>query len=241
MHVPPPPSRTKWTRRVPHPVLIGHAASLTPSDLKGEGAGHYLFEAARRGVWVAFVEPVVRLSTSDAPHQHQTPTPDDVILSQQRVRLSLIAAACSIISHRSSVFDYLSSQQRVRLSLIAAACSIISHRSSALYEGRGWLRGRLRGGVTSRISRSASTMWCMRYSRNRSSRVIGGTTYLPFPCIASLSHSPCQNTRCIFTGKDQMHVHHDNNRRIRTAVPLATASGDARVRLVRGEGRSVST
>ena len=27
---PPPRSRTKWTRRVPHPVLIGHAASLTP-------------------------------------------------------------------------------------------------------------------------------------------------------------------------------------------------------------------
>ena len=27
---PTPPSRTKWTRRVPHPVLIGHAASLTP-------------------------------------------------------------------------------------------------------------------------------------------------------------------------------------------------------------------
>ena len=26
----PPPSHTKWTRRVPHPVLIGHAASLTP-------------------------------------------------------------------------------------------------------------------------------------------------------------------------------------------------------------------
>ena len=26
---PPPPLRTKWTRRVPHPVLIGHAASLT--------------------------------------------------------------------------------------------------------------------------------------------------------------------------------------------------------------------
>ena len=24
----PPPPRTKWTRRVPHPVLIGHAASL---------------------------------------------------------------------------------------------------------------------------------------------------------------------------------------------------------------------
>ena len=29
MRSPPPPPRTKWTRRVPHPVLIGHAASLT--------------------------------------------------------------------------------------------------------------------------------------------------------------------------------------------------------------------
>ena len=28
---PPPHFRTKWTRRVPHPVLIGHAASLTPA------------------------------------------------------------------------------------------------------------------------------------------------------------------------------------------------------------------
>ena len=27
---PPPPPRTKWTRRIPHPVLIGHAASLPP-------------------------------------------------------------------------------------------------------------------------------------------------------------------------------------------------------------------
>jgi len=27
---PPPPPRTDRTRRVPHPVLIGHAASLTP-------------------------------------------------------------------------------------------------------------------------------------------------------------------------------------------------------------------
>jgi len=26
----PPPPRTKWTRRVPHPVLIGHTASLAP-------------------------------------------------------------------------------------------------------------------------------------------------------------------------------------------------------------------
>jgi hypothetical protein len=32
---PPPPSRTKWTRRVPHPVLIGHAASLSQVKLRG--------------------------------------------------------------------------------------------------------------------------------------------------------------------------------------------------------------
>jgi len=31
MQPPPPPRpRSNWTRRVPHPVLIGHAASLTP-------------------------------------------------------------------------------------------------------------------------------------------------------------------------------------------------------------------
>jgi hypothetical protein len=29
VRLPPPPSRTKWTRRVPHPVLIGHTASLS--------------------------------------------------------------------------------------------------------------------------------------------------------------------------------------------------------------------
>ena len=31
----PPPPRTKWTRRVPHPVLIGHAASLSQVALSG--------------------------------------------------------------------------------------------------------------------------------------------------------------------------------------------------------------
>ena len=37
---PPPSPRTKWTRRIPHPVLIGHAASLTPykSDTHGRGS-----------------------------------------------------------------------------------------------------------------------------------------------------------------------------------------------------------
>ena len=35
----PPPPRTKWTRRVPHPVLIGHAASLTRAGGGGGGTG----------------------------------------------------------------------------------------------------------------------------------------------------------------------------------------------------------
>jgi hypothetical protein len=61
----PPPPRTKWTRRVPHPVLIGHAASLTPHrrgrapqrlglemrgrTLEGEGEGGR--EGGREGVY----------------------------------------------------------------------------------------------------------------------------------------------------------------------------------------------
>ena len=40
---PPPPPRTKWTRRVPHPVLIGHAASLTPAQVDVWSAGVILY------------------------------------------------------------------------------------------------------------------------------------------------------------------------------------------------------
>ena len=42
---PPPPPRTKWTRRVPHPVLIGHAASLTAPPPRTAD------RAAGRGSW----------------------------------------------------------------------------------------------------------------------------------------------------------------------------------------------
>ena len=35
----PPPPGTKWTRRVPHPVLIGHAASLHRRHQQGVGKG----------------------------------------------------------------------------------------------------------------------------------------------------------------------------------------------------------
>jgi hypothetical protein len=36
---PPPPLRTNRTRRVPHPILIGHAASLTLSMAEKGGCG----------------------------------------------------------------------------------------------------------------------------------------------------------------------------------------------------------
>ena len=35
----PTPSRTKWIRRVPHPVLIGHAASLSRRGLQEKPEG----------------------------------------------------------------------------------------------------------------------------------------------------------------------------------------------------------
>jgi hypothetical protein len=43
---PPPPPRTKWTRRVPHPVLIGHAASL--SQVRERARHVRLFGAAQQ-------------------------------------------------------------------------------------------------------------------------------------------------------------------------------------------------
>jgi sugar phosphate isomerase/epimerase len=48
----PPPPRTKWTRRVPHPVLIGHAASLSQvvwSAFDGYDYSHQVRAHASRG------------------------------------------------------------------------------------------------------------------------------------------------------------------------------------------------
>jgi hypothetical protein len=45
---PPPPSRTKWTRRVPHPVLIGHAASLSQARAAWEDGQHQRGPPAHR-------------------------------------------------------------------------------------------------------------------------------------------------------------------------------------------------
>jgi hypothetical protein len=76
--VPPPPSppRTKWTRRVPHPVLIGHAASLSQVRAMNTWAAeharlrHVRMHVARalmgrtllfvRSIWDAYSEAVTR-------------------------------------------------------------------------------------------------------------------------------------------------------------------------------------
>ena len=46
---PPPPPRTKWTRRVPHPVLIGHAASLSQVQTRERGLPLQVLRPPRRG------------------------------------------------------------------------------------------------------------------------------------------------------------------------------------------------
>ena len=45
---PPPPPRTKWTRRVPHPVLIGHAASLEVHLAASRAGQHTSLPIGRR-------------------------------------------------------------------------------------------------------------------------------------------------------------------------------------------------
>ena len=64
-------SRTKWTRRVPHPVLIGHAASLTPYAMQGkpapaDGCGVVVgpFGGSLGRLWSGLVAPA--LSGEDA-------------------------------------------------------------------------------------------------------------------------------------------------------------------------------
>jgi hypothetical protein len=54
---PPPPSRTKWTRRVPHPVLIGHAASLPRTSTAAPRSGGHAPHARLHGVVGARVAP----------------------------------------------------------------------------------------------------------------------------------------------------------------------------------------
>jgi len=53
---PPPPPRTKWTRRVPHPVLTGHAASLSQAAAQGSTIAAGAAVAGGRAVGAAAVE-----------------------------------------------------------------------------------------------------------------------------------------------------------------------------------------
>jgi hypothetical protein len=96
---PPPPPRTKWTRRVPHPVLIGHAASLTyarsapprptraparaplraPTPLRACSSGERAWGAvawtARGGERTGSEDSVSTLSGSEARSRSPTPAP----------------------------------------------------------------------------------------------------------------------------------------------------------------------
>jgi hypothetical protein len=89
---PPPthPPRTKWTRRVPHPVLIGHAASLTPYIYSGTGT-----ILSRTG---SFSEGFVRLLRASC-HRHadkQQLRDARVVVERRAVVPAGRAAGCSI-------------------------------------------------------------------------------------------------------------------------------------------------
>ena len=47
---PPSPPRTKWTRRVPHPILTGHFSSLAPQEEEEEEDGDDVRRAMSRGL-----------------------------------------------------------------------------------------------------------------------------------------------------------------------------------------------
>ena len=83
---PPPPQPhpgTKWTRRVPHPVLIGHAASLTPYytvqvAAGGDALSPFLWDVDGRAR-VAWPEGVLRvdidLQAWPCPRRRLSPAP----------------------------------------------------------------------------------------------------------------------------------------------------------------------
>ena len=74
MVCPPPPPRTKWTRRVPHPVLIGHAVCLVFATVISNRvfatviSNRVLFRHAV-GIEVAVTAPAPRITwTRRVPH-----------------------------------------------------------------------------------------------------------------------------------------------------------------------------
>jgi hypothetical protein len=90
---PPPPPRTKWTRRVPHPVLIGHASSLPPES----GPGVTLPRDAS-GPAVAAAAARVRAGAR-APARRAPPAPATRAASRAAASLRAVYAATTRWSH----------------------------------------------------------------------------------------------------------------------------------------------
>jgi len=76
----PPPPRTKWTRRVPYPVLIGHAASLTQVEMPEPKKNTAARGKGKKGKKRAGGKRAARATTAtDAP----PPPPGDAVLEPE--------------------------------------------------------------------------------------------------------------------------------------------------------------
>ena len=90
MDTPRPPPRTNRTRRVPHPVLIGHAASLSQAlvvlgglaGLSGASLMKHLERTAAWQVW-PLLSPPIHISDSEAPRRDR---PGDVSHARMPLR-----------------------------------------------------------------------------------------------------------------------------------------------------------
>ena len=97
---PPPPSRTKWTRRVPHPVLIGHAASLTQVGggrrTPGGGAGPAERESVLAAPGARLTAPALQPGLAPPPgHGRPPPTHTRTKWTRRVPHLVLIGHAAS--------------------------------------------------------------------------------------------------------------------------------------------------
>jgi len=79
---PPPPPRTKWTRRVPHLVLIGHAASLTPCKVAVNFKRFNLF-----GGKISFAAPARARGELDTTYLHDGVIAEGIV-AEKALRIS---------------------------------------------------------------------------------------------------------------------------------------------------------
>ena len=84
---PPPPSpRTKWTRRVPHPVLIGHAAPLSQVRRAGRAGRVRRLRRKRLGLCVGGWRGAARAPECDArAHRSAATAPQHLAPAQRGV------------------------------------------------------------------------------------------------------------------------------------------------------------